>query len=176
MKKVLFLFCICLLWNCSPISVKTVDTPDLVLSAYKTYNYFKFKYSHYDSIPYNEKNYAYFIEQMDRNMASKGLKLDEDPNLIINVGVVVSQKEQTRVTDVRTDMNYVGQRNYHWESEDQVVGVYDVGDMTIDFIDTKKDELVWQASIEGMLTKKEEKMQVRIADAVNKIFENFPSK
>ena len=176
MRKLFFILIPFILWACSPVSIKTVDATDLDLASYKTYNYLKFRYSHYDSIPYNEKNYTFFIEQIDKNMAAKGLSLAEDPNLIINIGLVVSQKEQTRETDVRTDMNYAGNRRYQWEVEEQVVGVYDVGDVTIDFVDAEKNKLVWQASIEGMLTKKEEKMQTRITDGVNKIFKNFPSK
>jgi hypothetical protein len=145
------------------------------LADYKTYNYMKFEYSHYDSIPYNEKNYAFFIEEMDKNMKAKGLELSDNPNLIINVGVVVRQEEQTRETDVRTDMNYAGQRRYHWQVEDQVVGVYDVGDMTLDFVDVKENMLVWQAFAESMLSKNEQKMQKRIAKSLEKVFVEFPS-
>ncbi len=54
---------------------------------------------------YNENNYKLFIEQIDKNMAAKGFKLEEDPSLIINNGVFISQKEQMRETDILTDIN-----------------------------------------------------------------------
>jgi len=175
MKKLIILSLIAF-YACTPVGVKTINTNDLDLAVYQTYNYLKFSYAHYDSIPYNEQNYAYLIEQMDKHMKAKGMSLADDPNLVMNIGVVIRQEQQTRETDVRTDMNYAGQRNYHWESEEQVVGVYDVGDVTIDFVDTKKDILVWQASIDGMMSKNEKKMKERIDYAVEKIFESFPAK
>ena len=174
MSRILLLSAIILLGSCSSSKVTRYDAGKN-LADYKTYNYMKFKYSHYDSIPYNEKNYAFFIEEMDRNMKAKGLELSDDPNLIINVGVVVRQEEQTRETDIRTDMNYAGNRRYHWEVEDQVVGTYDVGDMTLDFVDVKDNTLVWQAFAESMLSKNEQKMQKRIAKSLEKVFAEFPA-
>jgi hypothetical protein len=73
-------------------------------------------------------------------------------------------------------MNYAGQRRYHWQVEDQVVGVYDVGDMTLDFVDVKENTLVWQVFAESMLSKNEQKMQKRIAKSLDKVFEEFPTK
>ena len=106
MRKLFFLLSLFILWACSSVSIKTLDTPpDLDLTPYKTYKYFKFKYSHYDSMHYNENNYKLFIEQIDKNMAAKGFKLEEDPSLIINNGVFISQKEQMRETDILTDIN-----------------------------------------------------------------------
>jgi hypothetical protein len=173
MKSVLLLSGILLLFGCSASKFTRFDAGKN-LADYKTYNYMKFKYSHYDSIPYNENNYAFFIEEMDKNMKAKGLELSDDPNLIINVGVVVRQEEQTRETDIRTDMNYAGQRKYHWEVEEQVVGHYDVGDMTIDFVDVKDNTLVWQVFAESMLSKDEQKMQKRIVKSLEKVFAEFP--
>lgn len=72
MSKLFFLLSHFILWACSSISIKTVDTPDLDLALYQTYNYLKFRYSQYKSITYNEKNYTVFIEQIDKNMTVKG--------------------------------------------------------------------------------------------------------
>jgi hypothetical protein len=175
MKRVLLISGILLLAGCSSSKVTRYNAGKN-LADYKTYNYMKFKYSHYDSIPYNEKNYAFFIKEMDKRMQEKGLELSDNPNLIINVGVAVRQEEQTRETDFRTDMNYAGNQRYHWEVEDQVVGVYDVGDMTLDFVDVKENTLVWQAVAESMLSKNEQKMQKRISKSLDNVFEEFPSK
>jgi len=159
---------------CSPVAVKTFNNPDLSLVSYETYNFMDFKYTHYDSISYNENIYQYFIQQMNNHLQVKGLKLSENPNLILNIGVAVRQEQQIRETDIRTDMNYTGQRNYQWKSEEKVVGVYDVGDLTIDFVDVEKNTLVWQASIEEMLSKKEDKMKKKIDKALDKLFSEFP--
>ena len=159
---------------CNPIAVKTLNNPDLDLGSYDTYNFMDFKYTHYDSIPYNKNIYEYFIQQMNNHLQAKGFKLSDDPNLILNIGVAVRQQQQIRETDVRTDMNYTGQRNYEWKSEEKVVGEYDVGDVTIDFVDVEKNTLVWQASIEEILSKKEDKMKKKIDNALNKLFSEFP--
>jgi hypothetical protein len=73
-------------------------------------------------------------------MQAAGFRLSANPDLILNLDVVVKRVKQMRETDVRKDINYIGQRRYLWESEEQVVGVYDGGDMTIDFVDAEKNK------------------------------------
>ena len=104
-------------------------------------------------------------------MQTKGLELSDDPNLILNIVVVVRQEQQIKEPD---DRKYMGQRLNNREEPEVVL--YDVGDVIIDFVDNHENTLIWQASIETVLSKKEDKMKKKIEKSVVKIFEEFPHK
>jgi len=157
--------------SCTSVGVKTANVHDLDLASYQTYNYMEFNYMRYDSMPYNEDIYLYFIQQMNNHMRAKGLELSDEPKLVLNIGVVVRQEEQIEKAD---DRKYMGQQLLN--REDRVVGVYDIGDVIIDFVDNQKKTLVWRASIEAVFSKKEDKMKKKIEKSMAKIFESFPSK
>ena len=56
------------------------------------------------------------------------------------------------------------------------VNRYTEGTLTIDIIDAKKKELIWQGQGEGVLTKKTEKKDEKIKEFVSKILEQYPPK
>ena len=170
MKNITIIFLV-ITFGCTSVGVKTTDVPDLNLVSYQTYNYMEFNYMRYDSMPYNENIYKYFIQQMNNHMQAKGLELSDDPNLILNISVVVRLEQQIQEPD---DRKYMGQQLNNRE-EPEVVE-YDIGDVIIDFVDNQKNTLIWQASIETVLSKKEDRMKKKIEKSVAKIFEEFPSK
>ncbi len=102
-------------------------------------------------------------------MEERGIQLSDDPELLLNLGVKVVEKVQTRETDIR-DMHYMGQRNYHWEVEDVPVGTYKEGTVKIDFVDSSTDNMVNQAVVSEVLTKNEKKMEKRINKMIKKTF------
>lgn len=54
------------------------------------------------------------------------------------------------------------------------VNRYTEGTLTIDFIDAKKKELIWQGQGEGVLTKRMEKKDENIKEFVTRILEQYP--
>ena len=46
-------------------------------------------------------------------MEEAGIKLSDNPQLLINFGISVQEKVQTRETNIH--MHFMGQRNYHWK-------------------------------------------------------------
>ena len=163
-------------YGCGSVNISSDSIGQFDIENYKTYNYFTIDYSHYDSLPYNKSNIYYLQEEIDKAMKSIGLTISEKPDLLLNIGIVVQQRTQTRETDPRYDMNYTGQRNYHWEREDLIVGYYDEGALTIDLVDANKNALMWQGTAIGILSKNQKKMQQRIEDAVEKLFLDLTKK
>jgi hypothetical protein len=157
-------------YNCGSVHITSDSLVQFDIADYKTYNYFTIDYSHYDSLPYNKSNISYLKNEIDHALKKIGLSVSEKPDLLLNIGVVVQQRTQTRETDPRYDMNYAGQRNYHWEREDLIVGYYDEGALTIDLVDTKMNALIWQGTAIGILSNNEKKIRQRIDDAVDKLF------
>ena len=102
-------------------------------------------------------------------MEERGIQRSDNPELLLNLGVKVEEKVQTRETDIR-DMHYMGQRNYHWEVEEVPVGTYKEGTVKIDFVDSSTENMVNQAVVSGVITKNEKKMEKRINKMIKKTF------
>jgi len=104
-------------------------------------------------------------------LESRGLQQGENPDLAVNIGVVIEEEVQTRETDYR-DIRYMGQRNYHWEVEEVVVGVYKVGTISVEMVDTEADNAVWEESSSNVL-RKQKNARKRIDKGVARIFKKF---
>ncbi len=159
---------------CMPVRVVTDKPMEVSLSCYESYNLYPVDYKHYDSIPYNEATFDLMIEEIKKNMQGNGYRLSDDPELLLNVGIVIERELQSRETDPRYDMNYVGQRNYHWEREEKVVGFYEEGAVTIDFVNADTNMLLWQGTAIGMISSNTEKMRKRVVFAIDNIFKKVP--
>ena len=108
-------------------------------------------------------------------MVARGYeKVSENPDLIINLGINITKEEQTMETDIRDAPRYIGQRNYHWESEEIVIRRYTEGTVTLDLVDATENEMIWQAVSTGTLEKKREKNKKKIVRAAQKLFKKYP--
>lgn len=159
---------------CVPVRISTDQIEGTSFLGYETYNFYEVEYQRYDSLPYNKESMDFLLNEIKKQMLNKGFALSEKPDLFLNVGVVVKQQPQTRETDPRFDMNYIGQRNYYWEREEVVTGLYQEGAITIDFVDAENKRLIWQGTAVGILTNDVEKMKKRATYAIEKIFDKMP--
>ena len=114
-----------------------------------------------------------------KNLTERGLtQKSENPDLLINIGLVVKQKVQTRETSF-TDPDrpkYMGTRNYSWKSETVETGRYREGFVTLDFIDAKQKSPLWQVNADGVLPEKTEQMKKNVDQTVSMILKDFPVK
>jgi len=108
-------------------------------------------------------------EAIRTQMEERGITFSDDPELLINVGITVEEKVQTRETTIR-DARYMGQRNYHWEVSEVPVGTYKEGTVTIDFIDAEHKDLVNQAVATEFVVKNQKNQVKRINRMVAKVF------
>ena len=94
-----------------------------------------------------------------------------NPDLLINIGLVIDEKSQTRQTDYLTDApRYIGQRRYSWKSQEVVVSKYRQGTITVDLVDRVQNKQVWQGTVQGVIPQQEEKVDASIKKGVNKLF------
>ena len=119
------------------------------------------------------ENVDHLKAAITRELEAKGLSQSDDPDLFVNIGVVVKEEIQTRETDVRTDMHYLGQRNYSWQSQEVPIGTYNEGTVNIDLVDAAKNERVWEGSASAVILKNNDKMQKRIDSGMKKAFKKF---
>jgi hypothetical protein len=163
-----------LLSGCTTVKVLSVQKKsNFSLADYKTYN-FQVLELDVDTVPQNMKRIYLIRDELIKQLALSGLERSkENPDLIINVGLVVEEKIQTRETDFSTDAVYMGTRNYSWQSEEIEIGRYDEGTFTIDFVDTKDNVLKCMGVANGVKVKKDENAQKNIALGLEKLFKKI---
>lgn len=138
--------------------------PGAKLSDYKTFDFYEVKTE--GDVPSNYQLRAKQIQtSMTKYMEDLGLKRTSgNPDMLINLGLHITEKTQTREKDIRTDRNvqYVGQRNYSWNAGEVVVGYYHEGALTIDMVDRAKQKMMWQFVLEGIMSEKSEPSESNI--------------
>lgn len=152
-------------------------SPGTDLSQYKTFNFYEVDAAG-DTMSAKFKERLTLIQDaITQQLEAKGFKRESDidqPNLLVNIGIVVDEKVQTRMTNYQHDApKYIGQRNYHWKSEEVVVGRYRMGTVTVDLVDPKKNERIWEGVVEDVIPTKEARIQEAIREGIGKLFEKL---
>ncbi|MFC0182095.1 protein of unknown function [Pseudarcicella hirudinis] len=106
-------------------------------------------------------------------LKSRGYHPDLKSDLLVNIGLVVQEKIQTRETNFRDAPRYVGQRRYSWKSETVEVGRYKEGTLSVDLVDVKQNRLVWEAAVTTVLDKDSHRPE-NVDKAVRALFRKFP--
>lgn len=179
MKTKVITFAILLLTLCgySQVLVSYNKSDDVDFSKYNSYQIYSLDVKDIPEFKTKKTGLDFLIGEIHKQMVARGYeKVKDNPELIINLGVVLTEEAQTRETDIRDATPYMGQRNYHWESEEIVIGYYTEGTVTLDLVDTSKNEMIWQAVSAGALSKKREKNKVKVEKTVKKLFKKYPVK
>ena len=140
---------------------------------YQTYNFLEFDSQVLVDIERRPENIDHLKAAISRELEARGLTQSDNPDLHVNIGVVVKEEVQTRETNVREDMRYLGQRNYTWQVQEVPVGTYNEGTVTIDLVDAAKSELVWEGAASAVILKNNDKMKKRIDSGIKKAFKKF---
>lgn len=177
MKNILLFPMLLFFFNsCSPVRVvATNEKDDVDFEAYDTYNFMDISLKN-DSIDINSiPEVAILKEAIAAQMEGLGYEQAQNPDLWINIGLMVEEKVQTRETNIRDAPIYIGQRRYHWESEEVVVDEYEQGTVSIDIIDAHTNERIWEGIAAGTVTDDDAKMEKRINDAMELLFKRYPN-
>lgn len=143
------------------------------LSNYKTFDFFKLEAAGDTSANF-ETNATLMKDAITRNLESRVLKrVDTNPDLLINIGIVVKEKTKTRETTIQEAPRYMGQRRYTWKSEEIEVGRYREGTATVHLVDVTTKEMVWRGVIESIIPEKDDKIPASIESGVNLLFERL---
>ena len=147
----------------------------LDLSQYKTFQLYKLDVNHTPLFEPRKEGLELLTSTISKKMEERGFtSVEEDADIILNVGVTIAQETQTRETDIRDAPMYIGQRRYSWRAEEIVVGTYNEGTVVLDMVDGKKNEMIWQGVVKGVLVKKQSKNEKKIRKGVDKLFKKFP--
>lgn len=167
-----------LLISCGgPKVVSTQTAPGTDMSKYKTFDFYKLSASG-DTIPGKfEERSGLLQDAIASQLTTRGFtKTSDKPDLLVNIGLVVKEEVQTRTTDIREAPRYMGQRNYHWQSEEVEVDRYRVGTATVDMVDATSNALVWKSVVENVIPDKDSKVAAAIKEGIEEMFAKFPGK
>jgi hypothetical protein len=178
MRNVLTL--ICFLVTASVMAQK-VEKSELAteadLSKYKTFGFFSIDTAGLVNSESYLNNLAVLKQSVSSQLLSRGFTESSNPDLKINMGLVVIEKVQTRETDFRTDRpKYMGQRNYSWKSEEVVVGYYKEGTLDFHLVDANSNQMVWWSTVTDVVPEKQKNVPKTIDKAIKKMFGKFPVK
>ena len=169
--KILPLLLLFLLASCSSVSVNADYDKNATFDNYKTYAYNK---TSIDKVEISDLDKKRILRSIDETMTSKGFVKSETPDILINF--FTKEREQVDVNQFNSRWGYgwgFGWNPYFWGGSTSI-NRYTEGTLTIDMIDAKKKELVWQGIGEGTLTKCAEKKDENIKEFVTKILEQYP--
>ncbi|OKL40563.1 DUF4136 domain-containing protein [Pontibacter flavimaris] len=162
---------------CSPVRVLDVEADQgFHLSNYKTFDFYEVESSGVELEPYASQ-LDHVKQEISRQLEQRGLsRSTAQPDLKINLGVVVAEKVQTRETNILTDPPfYMGQRRYTWKSEEIEVRRYQQGTLSLHLVDNARNELVWQGAAEGVIPDDNSaKLQKRISEGIQKLIQEIP--
>ncbi len=157
--------------SCSSVRVNYDYDKNVSFIGYKTYAYHK---AGIDKAEISDLDKKRILRSIDEAMAAKGFTKSDTPDLLINF--FTKEREQVDVNQFNLGWGYGwgwGWNPWMWGGN-TTVSTYTEGTLTIDIIDAKKKELVWQGQGEGVLTQKMEKKDENIKEFVTKILAQYP--
>lgn len=151
------------------------EDPGAAFNSYSTYNYEPIL-STDDRPGYRSILSQYLINSVDREMANRGYKKAENPDLTVNFNL--STQEKIRSTSSPSGGGYYGYRGYGaYGGYNTTVTQYTEGTLNIDLIDNtvEQKQLVWEAVAVGRMTDKaRQNMEEAASTVVAEMFSQFP--
>lgn len=162
---------------CNTAKVLNTEQGDNVdFTKYKTYNFYQLDATG-DTISKGFEQRIDILKMAIGNELNKRgyILAASDPDMLVNIGLVVKEEVQTRQTDFRTDApRYTGQRNYSWKSETVEVGRYREGTVTVHLVDAHKHKMIWRGAMEGVIPDKTNAVEKTAESGMKKLFERYP--
>jgi hypothetical protein len=172
-RPVLRLFILFMLVSCSAVKILSTNSdPSFSISNYKTFGFYRLDADTVVLSVY-AKRIEWIKDEISKQLAAKGLTKSDNPDLYVNIGIIIEEKVQTRDANIRTDMHYMGQRNYTWSASPVEVSRYKEGTVTIELVDRSKNALMWNSVAQSVIEKKDETSKKNIAEATPKMFLNL---
>lgn len=154
--------------SCSPFNVRSDYADTANFASYKTYKL------RIDDLKLNDIDKDRVLNELSRQLQSKGLQSGENPDLIVNV-----KANHKKITDITNNSPYgmygwggpfgwgVGM-NRTWTSN------YNEGAIIVDLVDARTNKLVWQGIGSGISVDRPKAKQKQIPEIMAEIMKNYP--
>ena len=154
--------------SCSPIQVKSDYAETANFNEYKSYKL------RIDDLKMNDIDKDRVLNEVSKQLQTKGLAVAENPDLIVNV-----KANYKKIQDIQGSQPY---GMYGWGgSFGWGVGMsrtwtsnYNEGALILDLIDAKTQKLVWQGVGSGISVDSPKTKQKQIPEIIAEIMANYP--
>lgn len=170
MKQLKYLFVLFII-GCSSTKVVYDYDSKTAFEVYKTFNFFEDA-----GKGLNELDVKRITNELTKGLEQKGMVLSENPDMYINI----LSKESKSINRNTIGLGIGGGRNVGFG----ISGGIPIGrkklnqELTIDFVASKNDELLWQGIANGVINEKTKPAErlVHYKAVIEKILENYPPK
>jgi len=116
------------------------------------------------------------VQAIQEQLIKRGfVRSSTNSDLMVNVGIVVEEKVQTRETNFAQDApRYLGQRRYSWKRPGSRSWSLPGGNGYYRSRRIKANKLVWQGVVEGIIPEKEKKVEATIKKSIALLSGQFP--
>jgi hypothetical protein len=159
--------------SCSGPRLFTHEDPQAAFSRYATFGFAP-------KLGTDEADYGTILSEFlksatVRELEARGYRQDPAPDLLVNF--CVATRERIRASS--TPSGYYGYRRYDaWHGYvgyDTRVSQYTEGTLSIDLVDLRRGQLVWEGTLIGRVTDEMRRnLRATIDEAVGEVFEGFP--
>lgn len=156
-----------ILLSCSSVRVSVDYDREADFSMYKTYAFYK---PGIDAVEISDLDKRRILKAIDNELSEKGMLKTDNPDILINIFT----DEQENI-NIYQD-NFGWGMGWGWGMPMTQVSSNVEGTLFIDFIDLRKNRLVWQGIGTGILSLDMDKKEARINEIVRKILKNYPPK
>ncbi|WP_310380118.1 DUF4136 domain-containing protein [Flavobacterium sp.] len=160
--------------SCSTVNVNADYDKNVDFAPYKTYAFYK---TGIDKVEISDLDKRRILHAIEEQMTAKGFTKSETPDLLININA--KAERNINVNQFQNGWGYgwgmgwgFGFNPYFGMNHS--ISTTTDGILTIDLIDAKKKELIWQGEGTGYLTKNTAKKDERITEFVTKIMMQYP--
>ena len=154
--------------SCSPFQVKSDYAETANFNNFKTYKL------RIDDLKLNDLDKDRVLNEVSKQLQSKGLSVSDNPDLIINI-----KANHKQVTDIQSSRPYGmwgwggpygwgGGFGRTWTNN------YNSGTLILDMIDANTQKLVWQGAGSGISVDSPKSKQKQIPQVVAEIMANYP--
>lgn len=180
MKKIIGILVVGLmlaLSSCNAIKVTTDYDSNVRFEEYKTFAFFK---KGIDKADVSDLDKRRILRAIEKELLAQGFTKSSDPDFLVSI--FTKSRERVNVNQNNLSMGWGwgwGWNPWMWGGGFNNVNVsqYTEGTLFIDFIETKKKELIWQGVGSGALRiQNREKKEKRIQLFVKEIVSRFPPK
>ena len=175
MKAIKFLpvlLLLVVLASCSAVRVNADFDKNVNFAPYKTYAFYK---TGIDKAEISDLDKKRILRSIDEEMTAKGFIKSETPDLLINI--FTKEREQVNVNQFNAGWGYgwgFGWNPWMWGGGYNNISTSSEGTLTIDLIDAKKKEMIWQGEGVGYLTQNTYRKDENIKGFVTKILSQYP--
>lgn len=168
--KLVSLLLLFLFVSCSTVNVNADYDKNVDFATYKTYAFYK---TGIDKVAVSDLDKRRILHAIEEQMTAKGFTKSETPDLLVNINTKV--EKNISVNQFQSGWGYGW--GFGWNpyfGMNHSISTSTDGVLTIDLIDAKKKELIWQGEGIGYLTKNVAKKDERINEFVTKIMTQYP--